>query len=90
MRIAEVKVIVYYYVIWVALFEWMRGRAREGQTQTPCRLILWHQDEGTWYMCAQSLPLLSSKFLTFGSYFSQFRINFDNTHTRLITAAAYV
>jgi hypothetical protein len=90
MRIAEGKLIDYYYVMWAALFEWMRGRAREGQTQTPCRLILWHQDEGTWYMCAQSLPLLSSKFLTFGSYFSQFRINFDNTHTRLITAAAYV
>jgi hypothetical protein len=34
MRIAEGNLIDYYYMIWAALFEWMRGRAREGQTYT--------------------------------------------------------
>jgi hypothetical protein len=34
MRIAEGKLIDYYYMIWAALLEWMRGRAREGHIYT--------------------------------------------------------
>jgi hypothetical protein len=30
------------------------------------------------YVCAQSLPLFSSKFLTFRDYFLLVSINFDN------------
>jgi hypothetical protein len=32
-------------------------------------------------VCALSLPLFSSKFLTFRDYFSLFGINFDRTRT---------
>jgi hypothetical protein len=60
----------------------MRKRAREGHTSYAYYGNKRERERERYasYMCAQSLPL-SSKFLTFRDYFSQFSINFDRTRT---------